>query len=252
MMMGKLLQDFPANRYVGVEAIAFQDGAFFKELVEIMDKFRHNLTSPKNKDATSFAEALEGCTKKYTNLNIKLHYDDWGPAIYIPNLTCDHLFFNDRPYSVFYSGKNSEVVKLIKMFGSKFVGTVDLQKSYVSDAYATVVSNMLYPIGLFRDKHFPSAELAAIFLHEIGHMFTTLEYMTTQIANNQVLAAVVGGLNATSDFKERTALIDAARIAHGAEKYIDVERIAEIKDTDCRHSLLEILSHLLSRCEWSY
>lgn len=228
--MAKLLQIAAESRAAGLEAISFQNGEFFKELTAIFDEWRNKVSSPDGKDAQSLANALQVCTKKYTNLNIKFNYDDWGPAIYIPNLTVDHLFFNDRPYSVFYNGKNSELVKLIKMFGSKFVGTVNLEKSWVSDAYAAVTSNMLFPLGMIRDRRFTSGELAAIYLHETGHMFTTLEYMTTQIANNQVIAAVVTGLNATDNKAERTALLDAARVAQGAEKYIDVERIAEIND----------------------
>lgn len=73
-------------------------------------------------------------------------------------------------------------------------GEVDLKEGRVSGFFSKILFKMTISENLLNDVLDPD-ELTAIYLHELGHPFTILEYMGQSLITNVVLAEVLGQLD---------------------------------------------------------
>jgi len=204
--MKKIMQYHIAN-----EAIDFQNGDFFKDLTACIDEIRSmykGTTLPKfNSEVFS---PLSKSIKKHTNL--KIIFEEGGPAIYSPRLTINHTFFSnsDRELMQEYSEWDSygDVRPLLKAMEKDVVkGTVSLNTSKVSGVFEKMELNMLLPAEMFNmNSEYTSGEVAAIMLHETGHAFTAMEFLSRTITTNQVLAGMTRALDENVPEKSREVI----------------------------------------------
>jgi hypothetical protein len=69
-------------------------------------------------------------------------------------------------------------------------GSVSLLNGKVSGIFAEQKSKITYPYLIIKDKNYTSPELAAVMLHEVGHLITYFEYIARVVSTNQVMGAL--------------------------------------------------------------
>ena len=193
-----------------LEAIAFQDKAFFEELtaavaaVSAMEKPKRSDKEVSKFFASKEVNEIVAVIKKHTNISIKLDTKDYesGPAIYLPAFNKNHIFHGTSIRKDFEEELITDAKSILaKMKSTAAMGSVDMINNKVSGIFAEVEYKMLLPITLFFKENyayqpifFTSEEYAAVILHEVGHAFTTLEFMDRTLTTNQVLAGISSAL----------------------------------------------------------
>lgn len=188
------------------ESIDFQDGAVFAELTKIIDEIKNDDELARMDDRVFYesrkVSAISEHFKKQMGLSFSVHVIDefTGPAIETPMLDKNHVFWNEgrRLDMDMYGQMNGisgqeDVDKIMKMLNTKIVkGTVDLKKAKVTGVFEQMQFKLFLPrTNLMKKKVFTAQEVAAVILHEVGHMFTYMEFLTRTVSANQVLAGIV-------------------------------------------------------------
>lgn len=188
------------------ETIDFQDGGFFKELTGCIDTIRNNEENSKKLNDRDFYNSadiklLVSCIKKYTNITCTFEDNGYLAAV-MPLLikNNDILLENDIKDIV---GKfltldtlEKDLIDFSKNVGTKLKGTVNLKTSRVGGIFSELVSKYsLRRKFIFNNKFTPS-EIAAILIHETGHVFTHYEYINRVNTTNQVLSAMTKAIDA--------------------------------------------------------
>lgn len=98
-------------------------------------------------------------------------------------------------------------------------GRVDYRTGKVSGFFSQIVNKFSFSRKTF-EGHFPPEELAAPFLHEVGHAWVNCAYMGETLATNFVLAELVGQYDTTADVKKKFLIGKAALKMSGSDKQI--------------------------------
>ncbi len=86
-------------------------------------------------------------------------------------------------------------------------GSLDLAKSKVTGVFAQIPTTMAVGVGLWKYAGMSAEEVAAIALHEIGHIFTYFEALLQSASTNMVLATATAALAKTEDEQVRLKLV---------------------------------------------
>lgn len=194
---------------LSLEAIHFQTSGFFEELKKAFEE-----SWAENGSVHNYKEAIESASakkileiiKRHTNLTMvySTRYPDNGPAIIPASIRPDHVFHNEQLH------KDSEFLSYFSTFAQKsknkvLTGSVDLKNAKVHGFFAEEVNELLLPTdflcrGSFYGTRMTPGEAAAVVLHEVGHGFTFMEFVTRINSANQVLAYLSDRrLNTTPD-----------------------------------------------------
>jgi len=198
------------------EAIAYQTDSFFRALTEAFQDIYANKGSI-SKDKLEFfkddrVQRLAQIIDTYTNLKVDMKEGDFAC---VPNRMADGSVIGPKDDRwimqiatrlVPFLGKN-EAVEQIKAIGKNFVvGHVDLKNAKVRGVFSEIISLLFFPRDALTSGYFTPEELAAITLHEVGHLFTHMEYLDRLIGTNQSIACLLRVLNDTTDDQERTLI----------------------------------------------
>lgn len=198
---------------VSMETIAFQNGDFFKALIKEIQLIKDQSTNEKlslEKTGELIAKSkISSIVREYTNLNIELVVIDvlaYSAGVIVPvELDKNHPFFDDYKEGMI-QGKDG--IKLIKKHKEPLKAGIDLNTGKVYGHYSKVKSYLyLYSI-MFSDPHIFADELAAIILHEIGHIFSYLEFVSCTFKTNVLLRNAVTEFLKTDDYKQREIVLD--------------------------------------------
>jgi hypothetical protein len=197
---------------MAMEEIAFQNGEFFNALVVVIKElvgFGKDLNS-KEYYTSDKINAISKVINKYTNLHVEF-YDGTPAANLIKVSDRDILISNKiKEFSHLYKEMDlfSDVRKITQIMGKKIMdGSVDLNKSKVYGIYEKITTSIRYPRQWFYyDTYMLPEESAALILHEVGHLFTHLEFTSRVVTTNQVLAGMVRALDKTVPDENRKAV----------------------------------------------
>jgi len=159
---------------LGTEAVAFQhDRGLFLDLAACFEPLIQKGRS-KAVTARDVRECgVEAVIKKHTNLTFNLGV--WAgmlnACVYPPQLDSSHPFYNG-----WYRGATEDIAKLIKKATDPIRGVIDLKKGWVSGVYAELNMKMMLGTELFTCQ-MNAEHVAAICLHEIGHVMSYLEFL---------------------------------------------------------------------------
>lgn len=171
---------------VGLESISFQDGSFFKALVQGVNTLRTlGSFNPKNIELTG----LEKTVKDFTNLSIILGVDqspEINACVYLPQMDKNHPFI-DNDWREWFG---SDAIAMVKGAGGVINGYVDLKNAKVGGVFTKVDTKVFLTRGLVKSKNFTDEEVAAILAHEIGHLFTYFEVFGRVARTSNVIAAM--------------------------------------------------------------
>jgi hypothetical protein len=194
-----------------LEMIEFQDDSLHKELTALYEAMKKLDT--KAMAASKEAIAIEDLLFKRTGIKVKFTMDDGGAYCLPPTVDKNNPLIHNV-YREWYT--NAPSLKMIEKAGGAIRGSVNLAKSTVTGVFSEMecLVNMSdwWVSGKFAGGGFTPAELSAITLHELGHLFTGFEYLWHSVTTNQVLAGVAKGLDESTDVGDRElVLISAAR-----------------------------------------
>ena len=98
---------------------------------------------------------------------------------------------------------------LLRKDKRSIIGTVDRETSTVGKDFTDLVMCIQVTKGLFLTNagvgisDFTPEEIAAIILHEVGHIFTYFEYMGEVVTTNYVLQHVSKSIMETRDIEQK-------------------------------------------------
>ena len=186
---------------ISEEAISFQkDRAVVTEMTDIFErligfvaKSGTSITFHDVNDQPEIKE-MEDLIKRRFGLSVSFTAVDTGGAFTMPLiLTTNHALLNRNLNNLTYVKSGRMVRELQK---TKF--TVDLEKAYISGEvtnYVVPIASELLWANLSKGKFgLDAEEFTAVMLHEIGHVFTFLEYSNRLQVGNQVILEAIDEL----------------------------------------------------------
>lgn len=213
---------------MATESIDFQDGSLFAKLTGVIDAIKEDDDLQRVDNRTFYesrkVNAIPELFKAEMGLNFSINVTDdaFGPSIISPLLDKNHVFWSEaRRFDIDshgmmnnYSGQ-SDVDEVMKLLNTKFVkGTVDLKRAKVTGVFEQMKFSLFIPRSHFKKRViFTSQEVAAVIMHEIGHMFTYMEFLTRMVTTNQALAGIVRSIDKTFPADKREiAFIKASEL----------------------------------------
>ena len=164
-----------------------------------------------NGDAADQLKIIENVIKKFTGLNVEMvispafmtnAWVEFGPTNY------NNVLFNDFQQKYMKYAAPGDILSSVEAAQHK--GGVDISKATVTGLYAEVKSKITVTFGLLKKKEVKAEHIAAIIMHEVGHLFALFEYTNRQIRTNQVMAAIVAANVQKVSVKEFENLLTTA------------------------------------------
>ncbi len=191
------------------EAIAYQGkSALFKELTLAFD----DIIEQRNTNVKALNDLNLGkIIQHHTGLNVTVKFGDFINAYAIPPVIDAHSPMVQRWRNVYGHDLVADFAHeqgYHKKIADK-VGTIDLRRSRVTGVFSELKLDMVIGTGLWRWMKLTGAQVAAIVLHETGHLFTFLEFVTRTVTVNAAITSAVQALNGESNQEERVKIVYA-------------------------------------------
>jgi hypothetical protein len=217
-----------------MEAIAFQSGAFFKELKMLFEPYCNTGKAPSKSDLASLAGQLDRAIHNHVGVNAAIQFEYTGSCMYPPDIATNNILLGEwRNFFRSHTG-----ISLIAKEGTEqILGGVDLKKSKLSGFLSKIPVTIVMDISQFHVDNMTPGEYAAILLHEIGHYFSYCEMLTRTITTNQILAGVEQVMR-KGDTKEYLIALKKA----GKELDIEDTVIENLKDSTDEKVVLTVLA----------
>jgi hypothetical protein len=209
---------------------------FFKELTSAFE----DLMVKKDWSLSALANLrLEDIIKRHTGIPMRPYMDNnigTNAYVLLPTLTVNHTLFKSIQDSIkiltdmdssfditneFQTGLQKAGF-LTKVIDAK----IDLKEGKVLGDLQRVEYEIHFGSELFSSDKFTASEIAAITLHEVGHIFTYYEWLLKTAATNVYLENAWKTFSNTSDKQLRLRIVDSTSMNLGVRE-IDRERVSE-------------------------
>jgi hypothetical protein len=199
-----------ASRVLSTEAISYQkQSLFYQDLIKLFELAK---LEPRPMKATLEKLGLNDTVKKHTGLKVNVIVSHDVIGAYNAFASPPIIDLNNPFYNVFkdwgytdnlesWQQSKMQLEKLQKNLTSK----IDRKRSRVEGLFAEITTDV--GIGVMLLKHSPAEEIAAIFLHELGHVFTYFEILTDTVSVNMAVSAASQALNLAQDETEKLQII---------------------------------------------
>jgi hypothetical protein len=201
----------------GLESIKFQNSDLFDGITACLDNIRKK-DNIKNKTFYSDGEIdeLSKVIQKHTGIDFSFRDGNFGPAVYIPRL--DQHIFDDanelKEYQEYMKNfdLHYDMRRTLNTLDSDLIaGSVSLKESKVTGFFTKIKCKMFLPRSYLKDTTLTNEELAAIILHEIGHVFTSFEYMDRSVTTNQSLSLMLRVMDRSVNFEDKKVIFRKAK-----------------------------------------
>ncbi len=193
---------------VSQESVGFQSLDFFKELTLVYKELK-----AVNKKELADHEGMTRIGKiiaNYTNLNITVELNEHGPAVDVPMIDKNNILINSFNRNHINS---ADGIKMVNSANGVARGSVNLQTGKVTGIFTEVNSRIYMPASMILSDKYEAEEMAAVTLHEVGHLVTYYEFITRTVTTNQVLAGMAKGLDGSGNIQEREAVLVSVKKA---------------------------------------
>jgi hypothetical protein len=192
---------------IALEAIEFQNGAFFKELTLNLEPYFVKNNGLSKDEQRTLGSLLDKIIFRHVGVTTHITFSHYNTCIFVPDVSTRNILNND--WGHFTSAKDG--LRMIDFAGENgmSVGIVDLKKSRMSGNFSKYQVRMNVDLGYFSNNFFTAGECAAIILHEVGHWFTYCEMLDRVVTGNMLLDGLSRVL-AGGDVKEREIAIKKA------------------------------------------
>jgi hypothetical protein len=248
----RLIRSIPQTSF---EAIDHQAGDFFEALTAIVSS-GHGATFTGLK-SRGIDKQLSACIKRFTNLTIQVRFMDSfespGDAwIGIPATDMNHAILDDGArlfYQEYFSGKS-----LISEHSKKagLLTRVDRVRGKVYGDYTNIVAELGIADEFFNSQYYEPEECAAVILHEVGHYFSYIEFLSCAITTNFVLSQLADGLSRATNPKERETYIVMAKDVLGSSANVNAEELSRASDPNAVEIVLVKDYIEMKRVEFGY
>lgn len=138
---------------------------------------------------------LSDIIKKHTHMtaSVNLQKGTWDAAVHLVQVDKNHVLFQQRSKFIAYVSSNRESDKLVD------VGGVNLATGKVTGIFTEVPIKIILGTNFFNgfnsDKqaiqYFSPEEIAAVIFHELGHAFSTFEYLGSTVMTGLLISSTV-------------------------------------------------------------
>lgn len=190
---------------IGIEAIKVQrSDVLFLSLTGLIDTFRKG----KINNATLAKSGIADLIEKKTRINVTLSLTeiDWSAFASVPKLDKNHPLLG-KMKNVNYG--DEDALAVISKGKDIVEGWVDLEEGKVHGDFRKVQTSIWVADNLFKSEKMSSAEIAAVILHELGHLFGYFEMVGLTITMNHAVNAAVGALFYPERKTDKVKIIDA-------------------------------------------
>lgn len=230
------------SRNLAVEAIDFQNDMFFKELCLAYTKIREE-SKGRGEGNPDHAALLSSIVKAHTKLKTSFNLGSEWPSVHTPLINRNHVLYKNRATADY---SMTEATKLIRDHGQQFKGSINLRTNTVTGVFTDVDSTINMPTDMINGNKYSVEELAAITLHEVGHLMTYYEFISRTMSTNQILAGVAKGMDGSGSVEEREALFMTVKEAAKLKNF-NPSQLA--KTSDKRVAETVILKAITEQCE---
>lgn len=218
-----------------MEAIAFQTGGMlFKELTTILDAF---IDGGKYTTEEFAKTGIKDVIFKRTGILIKPLIRpsmSINAGILPPDLNRNNVIGTifDREMT-----DSADGIRTIRQARGAVKGTVDLANGMVGGAFSKLECKLAIYSALLTSRFFTAAEIAAVILHELGHVFSYYEFLADTVSTNQALASIAKAVLAEPDHSQRVIILAST------EKELDIaladkNGLADSKNAQTIHTVL--------------
>ncbi len=137
-----------------------------------------------------------------------------GAAIEVPSLDKNHPLIAGI---IRHFASNHDLERVKKLNGNKFFGVVDKEDSKVYGVFTKLVCPMYLTSNLLGDDQFSPREIAAIVLHELGHVFSYYERLVDVVTGNYLILA------ASEKMFKLDSVVDRIEVISEFDKYAGVK-----------------------------
>jgi hypothetical protein len=139
-------------------------------------------------------------------------------------------------------------------------GTVNIKTAKVSGAFSDIKAKMYLGKAFIQGNKYSSQELAAITLHEVGHLFTYFEFITRTVRTNQVLSGLSKILDGSENQEKREVALLSAKKALKLDK-LDLSQLKDVNtkttqvvliDALVKETRTELGYNLFAESSWEY
>lgn len=221
------------NKHAALESIQFQKSDLFNEITLCIKHMRNlrNITREGILEGLE-VDQLKSVIAKRTGLNYTFVDNGHSFTAYTRALN-KHIFdeksnikkYNEIIEDIDY---HFNVRKIMKAMSTPIIeGTVSLKDSKVTGFFSNLDCYMSIPRFVLNDKSYSDEELAAFVLHEIGHTFTSFEYLSRNVTTNQALSLMLRTMDKTTSYEDRKIVFSHAIQAEKIKLDQDAQKLLE-------------------------
>lgn len=200
-----------SGNVLSLESIDFQAGqVLFQELTMAFEQLRK--VSKKTLPDSDEARMISTIIRNHCDAEVQMSFDVQGPAVQVPNVNKNHPLVVDIHRNMVSSGNG---LSLVNSANGVCRGGVNLKISRLTGIFTKIPHIIEFPMGYVVGSKFTNEELAAIVLHELGHIFTYYEYMSRSLTTNQALAGLAQAYKADLTLPERETILLSVHKAVG-------------------------------------
>ena len=210
---------------IATESIEFQYTSPLRGALETTIKELRSKPKLTSRDLAD--SSLSESVHKYTGMSVVFEYVTMmGWAAYVtapPSLDKNNPLL---PPSIAARITNADLYKQIEDSGKVLEGTIDRKKGKVGGVFSKITSKLVFGKHIITHSgKLTVEETAAIILHELGHLYTYYEYLSTTVQTTNILRAVGSDAYGRLPTKERVKLLHEVDSAAGI-KIPDKELVA--------------------------
>lgn len=199
------------NSIITFESIKRQNDDFFNDLTASVARLR------KSGDFTTDSvkkSHISQVIKQHTKINTLIYMDHGlNASVYPPYITANHVFLRNGTAA-------SSIIDVTK---TDIKGKVDIENVKVHGVFAEKTSEILLGVDFFKPGRFTDDEIAAAILHEVGHIFTCWQFMSTMAFGALVINQTINNIFLTDDYQTKEIVIRAAEEVLGLEGDKEIE-----------------------------
>ena len=171
---------------IGTEAIDFQSSVVADQITKMFEDIL-KCKGGKEADASEAHKTLVTFMEKETGLKIDLKFNTPYPPCMMPIHVNPSSILGDSDFKDYYTKDANKVIKKLEDNEKTFV---DLKNGKVGGAFSVVPSQIYMGFRQLKDMKLTAREVAAVFMHEVGHAFVAYELAFNTIQTNQILLAL--------------------------------------------------------------
>lgn len=191
---------------LGLEAISYQNDSFFKDLCKQFEK----LIESKYRDEKTFLQ-IEKMIKDRFGLKVHILTDiEYGTCVWLPSFHQNHIFIENEFREMYknYSDDIRELEKLKRLKEFKEVNVVNTKEARVSGLFSEIKSDI--NLNIEQLSGMMPEEVTAVYLHEVGHLFTWYENITKISTCNMVMLEACAMAEKNKPIEEKKIYIKEA------------------------------------------